>query len=137
MSTYDGLLIFTLMLVCYIPQELYACKHDQDSTIISGKKNIDKNIPRPTKKTKTILSDASGNDLTHKIKKVFLNGKQIQIHDTDSIKAKDIKSITTQQDESGDIWLYIETNEQKPKSNSANRKADTAPLKTEQKESVE
>lgn len=130
-------LIFTLMLACYMPQELYACKHNQDSTIFSGKKNINKSIPKPTKKTKTILSDASGSDLTHKIKKVFLNGKQIQIHDTDSINAKKIKSIGTKQLENGDIWLYIETNESKPTSNSANRKSDTTPLRTEQKENIE
>ncbi len=122
------------MLVCYTPVRLYACKHDQDSTVISGKKKFDKNIHKPMKKTKTILSDASGNDLTHKIKKVFLNGKQIQLHDIDSIKTKDIKSITTKQVENGDIWLYIEINE--PKSNSANRKADTALLRTELKENV-
>ncbi|KUK58394.1 MAG: hypothetical protein XD81_1136 [Bacteroidetes bacterium 38_7] len=102
-------LIFTLMLVCNIPLKLTACKYDQDSTVIAGQKNFDKNIPEPTKKTKTILSDALGNDLTHKIKKVFLNGKQIQIHEIDSIKARDIKSITTKQVEKGDIWLYIET----------------------------
>ena len=56
----------------------------------------------------------AGNDLTSKIKKVFLNGKQIEIHDTDSIKAKDIKSITTKQVKNGDIWLYFETIESKP-----------------------
>lgn len=102
-------LIFTLMLVCNIPLKLTACEYDQDSTVVAGKKNFDKNIPESTKKTKTILSDALGNDLTYKIKKVFLNGKQIQIHEIDSIKASDIKSITTKQVEKGDIWLYIET----------------------------
>lgn len=102
-------LIFTLMLVCNIPQKLTACEDDQDSTVVAGKKNFDNNIPEPTKKTKTILFDALGNDLTHKIKKVFLNDKQIQIHEIDSIKARDIKSITMKQVEKGDIWLYIET----------------------------
>jgi hypothetical protein len=116
------------MLACCIPVKLYAFKHDQDSTVISVKKNFDKKIPKSTKKTKTTLSDASGNDLTHNIKKVFLNGKIIQIHNTDSIKAKDIKSITTKQVENGDIWLYIETNE--AKLNSANSKTDTTLLRT-------
>lgn len=128
-------LIFTLMLACCIPVKLYAFKYDQDSTVISVKKNFDKKIPKSTKKTKTTLSDASGNDLTHNIKKVFLNGKIIQIHNTDSIKAKDIKSITTKQVENGDIWLYIETNE--PKLNSANSKTDTTLLRTKQKENME
>ncbi|ULB33763.1 hypothetical protein [Proteiniphilum propionicum] len=128
-------LIFTLMLACCIPVKLYAFKHDQDSTVISVKKNFDKKIPKSTKKTKTTLSDASGNDLTHNIKKVFLNGKIIQIHNTDSIKAKDIKSITTKQVENGDIWLYIETNE--AKLNSANSKTDTTLLRTKQKENME
>lgn len=128
-------LIFTLMLACCIPVKLFACKHKQDSTVISDKKKFDKNIPKPTKKTKTILSDASGNDLTHNIKKVFLNDKKIQILSIDSIKAKDIKSITTKQVENGDIWLYIETNE--PKFNSANRKAETTLLRIEQKENEE
>lgn len=123
------------MLACCIPVKLYAFKHDQDSTVISVKKNFDKKIPKSTKKTKTTLSDASGNDLTHNIKKVFLNGKIIQIHNTDSIKAKDIKSITTKQVENGDIWLYIETNE--PKLNSANSKTDTTLLRTKQKENME
>ena len=128
-------LIFTLMFVCCIPVKLYACIHDQDSTVISDKKKFGKNNPKPTKKTKTILLDASGNDLTHNIKKVFLNGKRIQIHDTDSIKAKDIESVTTKKAENGDIWLYIETNESK--GNSVNSKADTTLLRTEQKENVE
>ena len=123
------------MLACCIPVKLYAFKHDQDSTVISVKKNFDKKIPKSTKKTKTTLSDASGNDLTHNIKKVFLNGKIIQIHNTDSIKAKDIKSITTKQVENGDIWLYIETNE--AKLNSANSKTDTTLLRTKQKENME
>ncbi|MDD3310460.1 MAG: hypothetical protein PHY69_10955 [Dysgonamonadaceae bacterium] len=119
-------LIFTLMLACFIPLKLHACKYDQDSTIISGKKDFNKNIPKSTNKTKTILSDVAGNDLTSKIKKVFLNGKQIEIHDTDSIKAKDIKSITTQQIKNGDIWLYIETIEFK--TNRADRKHESMML---------
>lgn len=117
-------LIFTLMLVCHIPLKLYANKYVQDSTIISVKNNFDKIIPKPMKKTNAILSDASGNDLTHNIKEVFLNGDEIKIHDIDSINAKDIKSITTKQLENGEIWLYFETNS--PKVNSTNGKTNIA-----------
>lgn len=117
-------LIFTLMLVCHIPLKLYANKYVQDSTIISVKNNFDKIIPKPMKKTNAILSDASGNNLTHNIKEVFLNGDEIKIHDIDSINAKDIKSITTKQLENGEIWLYFETNS--PKVNSTNGKTNIA-----------
>ena len=117
-------LIFTLMLVCHIPLKLYANKYVQDSTIISVKNNFDKIIPKPMKKTNAILSDASGNNLTHNIKEVFLNRDEIKIHDIDSINAKDIKSITTKQLENGEIWLYFETNS--PKVNSTNGKTNIA-----------
>jgi hypothetical protein len=107
-------LFFTLMFVCCIPVKLYAYEQDRDSTVVSGKKDAGNNIPEPARKGR--LFDASGSDLTHKIKKVFLNGRQVQIQDTDSIKAENIKSIGIKQFENGDIWEYIETNNA-PKAN--------------------
>lgn len=114
-------LFFTLMLIYSISGNIYASKYGQDSTIISSQKKLDTINPKPKKKIKAMLFDASGSDVTQNIKEVFLNGNQIQMHNLDSIKAKDIKSITTKQAENGNIGLYIETN---------NAKADTTEKNT-------
>ncbi|MEA4918103.1 hypothetical protein [Proteiniphilum sp.] len=108
------ILILALVLGGSIPANLLAYSNDQDSTIISGKTNSGK-TDQPTKRSNVTLLNASGDNLTDNIKKVFIDSIQVGINHTDSIKPKNIKNISTKQLENGDIWLYIETNNPKAK----------------------
>ena len=111
------IVFFILIWAFHIHENLYAHRQVQDSTVIFPQKNVDTITPMVKKKTEGIVLDVSGSDLTSKIKRVFLDGKQIHIHDIETI---DIKDITMKQAENGNIDLYIYTNPKTNKTDSLN-----------------